>query len=471
MKFIVKLNNSNVDLTAKYQLSVLSTYPNLPEFILIDTDLETAERLRVDPDVAYVKINKDKEFKINLSPQATTGTAKKLSTDTVKVQSATLGFQRTNYQWHLNYLMRKAHKNTVESSSGVYSFTRTGDNVDVYIMDTGIFNTHLDFQNRTTGAYDRVLAIPGWISPAGNHLQDGAGHGTHVAGLVGGWYSGVAKLCRLYSVRVFDNLGASIDTAGMLGAFNAVIAHHNSKGGSRPSVLNMSLGDMPSSGYPYVYFNDPNSVTDDYLDDMVDACANAGITVVISAGNGFDNGDETNYVFHGRMNSRFIRPARTENVITVGALNPDSSIAYYSNYGQNVDVFAPGSDIYSALNTDASMITVMSGTSMAAPIVSGMCALYLQGDPTASPMKVRSNIISKCSKDGQVYDLDTAPLTDGVQASGTTLYYYNSSYQVIGEVPYPTTELTADRVLYSPYKASNEVENSLTISSGKYQRV
>jgi subtilisin family serine protease len=171
------------------------------------------------------------------------------------------------------------------------------------------------------------------------------------------------------------------------------------------------------------------------------------------------------------MNSRFVRPARTENVITVGALDPNSSIASYSNYGNNVDIFAPGSSIYSAYNGDNTSIQGMSGTSMAAPIVSGMCALYLEGDLLAEPSKVRSKIISDCSSDGQVVGLASAHTGDGVLTSKTTLYYYDYTMNVTGAITYPTSEISADRALYSPYRAnSNLAASKLVFNNGSYKR-
>jgi subtilisin family serine protease len=168
------------------------------------------------------------------------------------------------------------------------------------------------------------------------------------------------------------------------------------------------------------------------------------------------------------MNARFNRPARTETGITVGALNEDSGISNYSNYGSCVDIFAPGTNISSAYAFNEDQLVTMSGTSMAAPVVAGVCVLYLQNNPTASPTKVRSFIINKCSIDGQVKNIDTTAATDGVLTTATDLYYYDSTSQITGMVPYPTDEISPDRVLFSPFSNQNKVSRYYKFKNGRY---
>lgn len=467
MNYVVKVKKTTRDLTIEsYGLTIVHRYSNLSEFFVASLTENQVKLLKQDSNVEYVLAEKLGEFRIDA---VEVGEVKPMSTESNKFSfDGSSGYQLTNYQWHLNYLMSKTHT-AAQSPTGVYSYTRTGEGVDIYVMDSGCAANHLDFRDLDTGLIVRVKAIPNWVSPAGDHLVDGQGHGTHVCGLAGGAYSGVAKRCQLYMARVFDNTGASVSSGEMIAAFNAIITHHQAKLGSRPSVLNLSLGDSPFSDYPYVYLNNSALPTDDYLDDMVDLCADAGITVVISAGNGFSS---TAKVFHGRMISRFVRPARTEKVITVGALNSDSSIASYSNYGNNVDVFAPGTAVYSAYAADPVSIVGMSGTSMSAPIVSGLCALYLEENNAASPTKVRSEIIKNFSSEGQVKGLSTAHTADGVITTGTQLKFYDNNLMIVGDVTYPASELTADRAVFSPYKASfNNATMSLKYINSKIIRV
>lgn len=233
--------------------------------------------------------------------------------------------------------------------NGTYSYTSTGSGVRAYIIDTGIRTSHNDFGGRASFG----------VNYAGGSNSDCNGHGTHVAGTVGGTTWGVAKAVRLIAVKVL-NCSGSGTTTGVVSGINWVAAN-----AIKPAVANMSLGGGASTS----------------IDNAVQNAINAGITFVVAAGN--SNANACNY-----------SPARAANAITVGATTSTDARASYSNYGTCVDIFAPGSSITSAWRTSNSATNTISGTSMASPHVAGAVARYLQGNPTASPSTVTSAIIN-----------------------------------------------------------------------------
>ncbi|MFZ6030081.1 MAG: S8 family peptidase [Chloroflexota bacterium] len=230
-----------------------------------------------------------------------------------------------------------------------YTYNYTGSGVHVYVIDTGIYVTHNDFGGRASAAYDAV--------GDGRNGIDCNGHGTHVAGTVGGASYGVAKGANLYAVRVL-NCSGSGTTSGVIAGVNWVTNNHRS-----PAVANMSLGGGASAS----------------LDTAVNNSINSGVTYAIAAGN--SNRNACNY-----------SPARVTAALTVGATTNSDSRASYSNYGSCLDLFAPGSSITSAWYGSNTARNTISGTSMASPHVAGVAALYLQANPGASPATVASAI-------------------------------------------------------------------------------
>jgi len=239
--------------------------------------------------------------------------------------------------------------------NGRYIYYATGTNVRAYIIDTGIRTSHAQFGGRASYGYD---AVDGTL-PA----DDCNGHGTHVAGTVGGSTYGIAKNVRLIAVRVLGCNGSG-STSGIIAGVNWVTAQKRSNP-RVPMVANMSLGAAAYSA----------------LDNAVYASIQTGVTYVVSAGN--SNANACNY-----------SPARTAGTITVGATASNDYRASFSNYGGCVDIFAPGVGITSAWRTSNTATNVLDGTSMAAPHVTGVVALYLQNNPTATPATVRSTIFS-----------------------------------------------------------------------------
>jgi subtilisin family serine protease len=242
--------------------------------------------------------------------------------------------------------------------NGCYTFNATGAGVNAYVIDTGIRTTHQQFGGRAVAVFDSF----------GGNGQDCNGHGTHVAGTIGGSTYGVAKNVSLYAVRVLDcngNGSASTIAAGV----NWVTGNH-----ANPAVANMSLRLFGIS---------------QFLDNAVRGSIASGVTYVLAAGN--ENDDARNY-----------SPPRVAEGITVGATNISDNRASFSNFGPVLDVFAPGVDIPSAwIGSDTNTAT-LSGTSMAAPHVAGVVALYLQDHRDANsshPAVVHQMVQSNASKD------------------------------------------------------------------------
>lgn len=210
-----------------------------------------------------------------------------------------------------------------------YTYNATGTNVNAYIIDTGIRTSHTDFGGRAAVAFDAVDNTVPMISD-GQNGQDCNGHGTHVAGTVGGAKYGVAKNVRLYSVRVLGCDGG--------GTFSGVISGVDWVANNRvlPAVANMSLGGNFSQA----------------INDAVEHAIATGVTFVAAAGN-------------SNISACSHSPAATPNAITVGATTNSDARSSFSNYGSCVDIFAPGSGITSDWYSDDTATRVLSGTSMA----------------------------------------------------------------------------------------------------------
>jgi subtilisin family serine protease len=235
--------------------------------------------------------------------------------------------------------------------SGTYTYNWTGAGVRAYIIDTGILTSHTQFGGRAAVSYDAI--------GDGRNGQDCNGHGTHVAGTVGGSTYGVAKGVSLRAVRVLNCTGSG-STSGVIAGVNWVAANR-----VLPAVANMSLGGGASSS----------------LDTAVNNAINAGVTFAVAAGN--SNANACNY-----------SPARVAAAITVGSTTSTDARSSFSNYGTCLDIFAPGSSIRSAWHTSTTATNTISGTSMASPHVAGAAALYLQGNTGASNATVRNALVT-----------------------------------------------------------------------------
>jgi subtilisin family serine protease len=241
--------------------------------------------------------------------------------------------------------------------SGTYSYTNTGAGVRAYIIDTGIRFTHQEFGGRAVTGYDAVV-------PGGN-AADCNGHGTHVAGTVGGSTYGVAKSVTLVAVRVLTCAGTGL-TSQVIAGVDWVTANHQA---GQPAVANMSLGGGVNPA----------------LDTAVNNSINDGVAYSVAAGNDTADACQTS-------------PAHVAAAMTIGATDTNDARASFSNFGSCVDWFAPGVNITSSWwLTDTSTNTI-SGTSMATPHTTGVAALYLQSNPSATPAAVRTALFNLATK-------------------------------------------------------------------------
>jgi len=251
--------------------------------------------------------------------------------------------------WGLNRIWQRARASTT-----TYNYwTTAGENVDAYIVDTGLNPTHTEFTGRTaTGAsYVTESAYPG--------TTDGNGHGTHVGSSTAGTVYGVAKKATLIPVKVLSASGSG-STTGVTSGVNFVATNAASRG--RKSVANMSLGGSASAA----------------LDTAVNNAVNAGVFFAVAAGN-------------ENQNACNVSPARATGAFSVGASTNADARASFSNFGTCVQLFAPGQNILGAWVGSNTATNTISGTSMASPHVAGAAALYL-GHLTgnANPTQVRN---------------------------------------------------------------------------------
>ncbi|GAX15429.1 proprotein convertase subtilisin/kexin type 9 [Fistulifera solaris] len=240
-----------------------------------------------------------------------------------------------------------------------YSYTQTGAGVQVYIFDTGIRTTHEDFGGRASCGLNVIR---------GEDCEDGFGHGTHVAGTVGGRSFGVAKDVELIAVKVLSSTGEGSLANALQGL--EYVRDQKLANPSTPMVINMSLAGE--------YIEAFNEALEETVAD--------GIVVVVAAGNFFRNACRYS-------------PAAAKSVISVGATARYDMMGLFSNYGKCVDIFAPGARIISAGHTSDDAVDRKSGTSMACPHVAGAAAMYLQAHPDWTPAQVweamRSQSIGK----------------------------------------------------------------------------
>lgn len=225
---------------------------------------------------------------------------------------------------------------------GRFRHEPTGAGVHVYVIDSGLAPGHPEFTGRVQQGFDAL----------GGDGADCHGHGTHVAGTAVGTTYGVARQAILHAVRV-GSCDGKVSTSVAVAGIDWVVSHRQ-----LPAVANMSFGIAGSQATP----------------DAVRRLIEAGVVVVASAGNGYGIGCRA-------------APANVPEAITVGATDSGDAIADFSSQGDCVDLYAPGDSIPSASTTGSAPV-VMSGTSMAAPHVSGVVAMLLERNPLATPAEI-----------------------------------------------------------------------------------
>ena len=310
-----------VNLTAAYGGKVERVFKHALNGFLAEMSEKEAAALSKDPSVAYIE--EDQEMSIDA------------------VQSpATFGLDRID------------QRNLPLNNSYTHNFNGSG--VNSYIVDTGVRFTHQEFSGRTGLSYDAI--------GDGQNGNDCNGHGTHVAGTVGGTTYGVAKGTTIHRVRVLNCQGSG-SNSGVIAGVDWVTANH-----VKPAVANMSLGGGASTA----------------LDTAVNNSINAGVTFVVAAGN--SNVDACNS-----------SPARAPAAVTVGSTTNTDARSSFSNFGTCLDIFAPGSSITSAWSTGDTATNTISGTSMASPHVAGVAALYLHQNGHQAPATVRNAIVANAT--------------------------------------------------------------------------
>ena len=262
----------------------------------------------------------------------------------------------TNATWGLDRVdQRSLPLNTT------YTHTDSGSGVTAYIIDTGIRFSHSEFAGRATSGYDAV---------DGGSADDCHGHGTHVAGTVGGGKYGVAQGVSLVAVRVL-NCSGSGSWSGVIAGIDWITGVHQL---GAPAVANLSLGGGANTS----------------VDNAVRSMIADGVATAIAAGNGNIVG-----IAQDACKSS---PARVAEAMTIGATDKADKKASWSNYGKCVDWFAPGVGITSAWYTGDAATNTISGTSMATPHTAGVAALYLQGNPGATSQQVRDALYANTTK-------------------------------------------------------------------------
>ncbi|CAM1504699.1 Fc.00g022900.m01.CDS01 [Cosmosporella sp. VM-42] len=274
-------------------------------------------------------------------------------------------------------LIRLSHAQAGEST---YIFDESaGSGITAYVVDTGIKITHTEFEGRATFGANFVNTVD----------DDENGHGTHVSGTIGGATFGVAKKVDLVAVKVLDANGGGSNT-GVLQGMQFVVDDVEKKAISGKAVMNMSLGGSFS----------------DAINKAIENLRAAGVVPVVAAGN--ENQDTAN-----------TSPGSAPNAVTVGAIDgTNDERASFSNFGELVDIYAPGVAVLSCgINTDTDT-AVLSGTSMASPHVAGLAAYLMAFNGADTPDAVVSLIKSLASKTGATVQNNVQGTTDLIANNG-----------------------------------------------------
>ncbi|KAK1957589.1 subtilase [Colletotrichum sublineola] len=274
-------------------------------------------------------------------------------------------------------LVRLSHAAAGEAG---YVFDQVGgDGITAYVVDTGIMVTHSEYQGRATFGANFINNVD----------TDENGHGSHVAGTIGGQTFGVAKNVNLVAVKVLDGDGAG-SNSGVLDGMQFVINDVKAKNLTGKAVMNMSLGGSASAA----------------VNRAIQALNNAGVVPVVAAGN--ENQDAGN-----------TSPASAPNAITVGAIDArNDRKASFSNFGKSVDIFAPGVNILSVGITSNTATNTLSGTSMASPHVAGLAAYLMSLENLNTVKALTDRMLALAEASGAQVQRNTAGTTNLIANNG-----------------------------------------------------
>lgn len=325
---------------------------------------EHLQELANDPDIEYI----EQDQVITISPIESSDnsfdaeSSSNESQDFRNVEHKIL--ERQKATWGLARVStRKWDQDSIDARLFKYD-EEDGKNVTAYVVDTGVYVYHPEFEGRATLGKSFVEDQFGEPTDA----LDGHGHGTHCASTIAGKTYGVAPNANIVAVRVLD-AGGSGSTSGVVGGVSWAVKEHVKSGIDAKSIISMSLGGFPSPT----------------LDRAVNAAIDAGVHVAVAAGN--ESGDACRG-----------SPSRAEKVTTVGATDVNDVMAYFSNWGKCVNIFAPGHLITGAWLDNTT--NTISGTSMATPHIAGVMAAYLSRMETnPSPKKLQKILTRLSTKD------------------------------------------------------------------------
>ena len=352
----LEVRKSSDDLTRTHGGSLRRVYAHALKAFSASLTEEEARRMSEDPRVRYVE--QERIFKLQ------------------GLQSSpTWGLDRVDQRYH--------------PLDNTYYYEYTGAGVHAYIFDTGVRSTHAEFAGRMGNGFDAI--------GDGVGTEDCQGHGTHVAGTLGGATYGVAKQVTIHSVRIITCSGEGT-LEQVLAGLDWVTANH-----VKPAVANMSIGAEGTQA----------------VDDAVMQSIAAGVVYVVAAGNEF-------------VNACTRSPARVPGALTVGATGQMDIMSFFSNYGACVDLFAPGERIDSAWYTGDAHVNTLDGTSMATPHAAGAAALYLEGHPNATPAEVTEELIAR----------STRSVVEGQDPASPNVLLHTACMGAAGQVP-PQVALTA----------------------------
>lgn len=406
----VRAELSNIEKKFELQESLIHFHSAIQGGLYKMTPQELAQ-LKTDPRVAYVEkdqavslIRNDSKVEKNLG-DLETKSIESLAPLSSEIQPSSI---QNSPPWGLD---RIDQQNLPLSRN--YSSELDGTGVNAYVIDTGILTQHEEFEGRAESGFDFV--------DNDSDATDCNGHGSHVAGTIGGKTYGVAKKAKLTAVRVLD-CGGGGTYSSVIAGVDWVTAHHK-----KPAVANMSLGGPLSKA----------------LEDAIRNSIQAGVTYTLAAGNENQDACATS-------------PARMSEAIKAGATDSGDARANFSNYGTCVDIFAPGVDIDSVGITSVTATDRMSGTSMASPHVAGVVALQLQNNPSLKPDQIKINLLNG-SLPGKV-------LKPGVGSPNKLLYmgFLNSSSPTPTPTP-PSNQLVNGSILRN-LSAKKGSELTFTIS-------